>query len=107
LNDIIQTLLTFCETSDDVKSSHWKHFTSNFRDPYDVKAVSGFGTITKPSFFNTLFNFTFRHLVFGNISQKCKNFSLFKKIADQQNRLMDVDMCRHLLTYDDGQLQLK
>ena len=98
-NIIEKKLISYIDSTDKNKSSHWKKYldkNSSFRD----KASNlGFGTYTSKSY-KDIFHKFLQKLIFGNKVFKSEIFQKYKKIFDLQNRLIDTDTIRHILTFE-------
>ena len=97
--NILKELETYLSKSDNQKSSHWTHFLKD-KKYKNIKQSFGFGTYTKTKVFKKFIHFLFQRIIFGNQFFKTEEYFLYKKFCLNQNKQIDVDVVRHIFTFN-------
>tara|TARA_Y100000590_G_scaffold469983_1_gene661108 strand:- start:413 stop:1282 length:870 start_codon:yes stop_codon:yes gene_type:complete len=97
-NNIISELRKFVENSELSKSSHWKKFLKD-ADIEDIYSHLGFGSFLKNNFFKACLHSFFQRITFNNKIFFTKEYKLFKNLCLKQKRIIDVNVIRHVFTF--------
>ena len=98
-NKILKKLEKYLIKSRDQQSSHWKNYLEN-SDFNNIEKSFGFGIFEKKSMLHTPIHLFFQKLIFGMRIFYTDEYKLFKKLCDLQNRQLDVDVMKHIFTFN-------
>lgn len=95
----IDLILKNIEKDEGQKSSHWKYYLDG---SFASNKYIGIGSISKSSnILKNFYHFILRNIIFFDINIKNKEwFDLVKQICKKYNRLINVDVARHIFTFD-------
>lgn len=96
---IIKKLINYIDQTNQDKSIHWKKYLDKNSSYRDKTSHLGFGSYTSKSYKDILHKFL-QKLIFKEKIFKTKTYLKYKKIFDQNNRLIDVDSIRHIFTFE-------
>ena len=99
INSIEKKLLNNIIETNKNKSSHWKKHLSENSDFKNKLSNLGFGSYTSKSY-KDIFHKFLQKIIFDKEIFKTETFSNYKKIFDQNNRLIDTDTIRHIYTFE-------
>jgi len=85
--------------SDSNKSSYWKN-SLNDKDYSNIYSHLGFGNFTKKNFFKSILHYFLQKKVFGSDFFRFKEYKIYKEILQLQNRQIDIDVVRHIFTFN-------
>ena len=60
----------------------------------------GFGSFDKKSILHMPIHFFFQKLIFDNKIFRSREYQIFKKLCDLQNRQIDTHVIRHIFTFN-------
>ena len=98
-NRILKELEIYLSKSDNQKSSHWKYYLEG-SDYYNIYHSSGFGAYSKKKLHRIPLHIFFQRIIFGNKIFKTKEYYLFKKLCNDENRQLDIDIVMHVFTFN-------
>ena len=98
-NNIISDLTKFITNNELSKSSHWKKYLKD-ANIEDIYSHLGFGTFLKKSIFKSFLHLFFQRLIVDNKIFSSKEYKLFKQLCEQQQRMIDVNVMRHIFTFN-------
>lgn len=98
-NKILKDLEVYLSKSKDQQSSHWKNYLEN-SDFNNIEKSFGFGMFEKKSIMHTPIHSFFQKLIFGIRIFYTDEYKIFKSLCDLQNRQLDVDVMKHVFTFN-------
>lgn len=95
----INLILKHLENDNMLKSSHWEYYLNG---AYTSNKYIGFGSISNSSnILKNCFHFIFRNIAFFDVNIKNKEwFKLVQQICKKYKRIINVDVTRHIFTFD-------
>ncbi len=96
---IEEQLANNIDLTNENKSSHWKKYLNPSSNFHNKLSHLGFGSYTTKSY-KDIFHKYLQKYIFGSKIFETKTYLKYKKVFDNDNRLIDTDTLRHIFTFE-------